>query len=365
MHISTFRISLLPFLLTSALSSPIQQQHQHQQPNQPSSLLITLSTPLNSTSSDLDLHPTLLQSYHGSYGSAANVQDHIFLVQNSLTAGAELITQENRLNSDTEEKTFFWDNAQSGSLVEIEGTFSGSGADERGWDLVWVGEAGVEGKMNVGLEGVGSAMEGVWESISTLANRHQGSSESSPSESQGGRDQVVFANINAPFLDTVEILQSSAHSLILKVPHSLLPIIDTFLPSHLSLILIPSTPYSSPRSNSTFVSSSSSSPSATLFPPVPAHILSQLSSLTSNLTFSPKLDQILDAAIDDHVLVRAVRYLTGESGSGIESRHSFNPGSRVAAKWIGGELVYAFSFLPRFSMNGAQIANAYSLTLLA
>lgn len=162
---------------------------------------------------------------------------------------------------------------------------------------VWVGMAG--------LEGAPYGVAGVWEGMQSNARMIMAQHASSTS------GQTTFGTI-----PSLELVLETGGSLILSVPEALLPQLDTLLPPHLAAVAIPT--------------------DARLAPvPVEQSLLDNLSNLTRHLKFSSEIDAIVDG-LDDHQLVKDVRWLTGES-SDIESRHSFHADALRASEWIRGK----------------------------
>nr|GAT44379.1 Zn-dependent exopeptidase [Mycena chlorophos] len=89
--------------------------------------------------------------------------------------------------------------------------------------------------------------------------------------------------------------------------------IDTLLPRFWKSTLLPTSPVD--------------------FVEVPEDAVKHVKSVLSTLSFSADVAAIVDS-ISIPQMINDIRYLTGEDGSGIESRHSFAEGSRVAADWL-------------------------------
>jgi hypothetical protein len=261
--------------VTSAISIPA------------SSKLAILSTASSSSPQDFSLSslsPCLQASYYGAYGGEVATQDHVFMPSAGCLTG---------MNADRFAHDGGWGMVD---LVEGEGR------------IIWVGQAGVE-RMGREVSEMREGMLGSWDTIRSLSMAHV--------DLQGSQ-HVLSSN-----QETIRLLHSTAHSLLLQVPRSLLPHLDTFLPSHLVPIALPS-------------SSGANTQTLTLPLPVPAKFAKHLADITANLTFSPLVDKVVTDGINLDDLRRNVRYLTGEGPSGIESRHSFTPGALVAATWIKG-----------------------------
>lgn len=226
-----------------------------------------------------------------------------------------------------------------GSMIPLE--TSQSLMDKR---LFWLGEAGVQGKVNVA--GDNSPLGGIFEEVQSKAssladqksfvrntaqrilqaiNMLTGQTSSSSSSAQDGELEL-------------ERLYETAHSVIFSAPDHLVPILDTLIPGHLSLVALPE------LDTQAFSGS------------VRQDLVDNLAHLTRHLKFSPEIDRILTEGMDDRQLVRDIRWLTGES-SDLVSRHSFTGGARQAASWIketvqstGAECTLE-PFLPGFSPN--------------
>jgi hypothetical protein len=91
--------------------------------------------------------------------------------------------------------------------------------------------------------------------------------------------------------------------------------------------------------------------------PVPESAIARVRDLLLSLKFKPDVAKIV-SNISLAQMRNDVRFLTGEDGkSGIESRHSFSSGARVAAEWLKvrfqetGARCELQSFLPGFAPN--------------
>lgn len=238
-----------------------------------------------------DLPACLRDGYYGVYGSVSE-PDHVFISSEECVLGSE---------------GALGNAFQSGSIVILDNAI-------RNQVLVWVGEAGVEQHLALGV----SATDSIYETILDNLERLVGPEESSLF---GDTDQHAFT-IPGKFEKPI-LYHQSRHSMVLGVPEGTMGIIDRIVPGHLSLVAFPSQAYPLAFGQDSYGA------------PVPQYLIDNLVNITSGLKYSSKVDQVLDA-LDYRELVRSVRYLTGESGSGIVSRHSFSPGSRIAAKWIKG-----------------------------
>lgn len=255
-------------------------------------LLTTSSAPTH------DSPACLRDSYYGAYGSVRR-PDHVFIT-----------TEECVL----EQQDTFVNGFESGSIALLR-------EETKGRVLVWVGEAGVAQETASDL----AVTDSVYETI--LSNLAAFSELGTPESGLfGEKEQHAFA---APRkASEVTLHHQSRHSLILSVSPRTLGIIDRIVPGHLSLVALPAQAYPLSFAGESYG------------PPVPEHLIENLVNITSGLKYSAEVDQVLDA-LDYREIVRSVRWLTGESGSGIVSRHSFSPGSRVAAKWIKGTSLVA------------------------
>jgi hypothetical protein len=238
-----------------------------------------------------DLPACLRDGYYGVYGSVGE-PDHVFISSEDCVLGSE---------------GALGNAFQSGSIVVLDKAISKQ-------VLVWVGEAGVEQHMALGVAATDSVYETILDNLEQLVGPEENSL-------LGDSSQSAFT-IPGKFEKPV-LYHQSRHSMILGVPEGTMGIIDKIVPGHLSLVAIPSQAYPLAFGQDSYGA------------PVPQYLIDNLVNITSGLKFSSKVDQVLDA-LDYRELVRSVRYLTGESGSGIVSRHSFSPGSRIAAKWIKG-----------------------------
>jgi hypothetical protein len=200
---------------------------------------------------------------------------------------------------------------QQGSMIPLE---ANEGAEKR---LFWLGEAGVEGMIRAA--GGQDALEGVFEAVQDKADTLAEERNLARSGSQ-----KVLAAIKGDALASLQLerLYQSGHSLIFSASSDLMSILDTLIPSHLSLVALPEL----------------DSLTQGYAEGVRKDLAENLANLTSTLRFSPKIDKILTGGMDSRQLVRDVRWLTGES-SKLVSRHSFTGGARQAANWIRGQLV--------------------------
>jgi hypothetical protein len=142
----------------------------------------------------------------GSYGSVAG-SDHIYL------------TSESCLEShfDTVMAEF-----QEGSMVPLE---------TKAKRLFWLGEAGWEAMMD--FAGRGSSLEGVFEGIQDKLD----SMIKSKIATQSGPQKVLAAiKGDATPSPEVERLYQGYHSLVFSASEDIVPILDTLVPGHLSLV---------------------------------------------------------------------------------------------------------------------------------
>lgn len=232
------------------------------------SLLITSQT--SST-------PCLAEAYYGSYGGSKATTEHIYLPTKDC---ARELSVSGLFGDDTMERV--------------------PGGEGR---LVWVGMAGLDPSL-VQLD-----MDNSWLGIQSLAQ----------SLAIKFEDQHAFST--NPDI-SISLIRQSNSSLLLHVPESMVPILDTLLPAHLVPVALPLKPFP-PVTTTEFAS-------------VPRHLAEHLGNLTKHLRFDPLLGQILDSGIQMNDIRKDVRWLTGEGPSGIESRHSFTAGAIKAAHWIKG-----------------------------
>ncbi|WVQ72448.1 hypothetical protein IAR50_002000 [Cryptococcus sp. DSM 104548] len=222
----------------------------------------------------------LKQSYYGSYGGSAATQEHIYLP-----------------SSECPPSSYLW--AFRGGAVFPTGDL---GSLEEG-RFVWVGRAGVQGDDVLPMD------------IST---------HSWPRVVEDGdsKDSSFVIQSDGPHdtrKEPITVLHRTANSFLLHVGASALPIIDTLLPPYLVPVALPTKPY----------------PVTALgWDSVPTKYAKYLADIVDNLKFSPAIDKILSDGLDLNQVRRDVRWLTGESPSGIQSRHSFTPGAVKAAHWI-------------------------------
>jgi hypothetical protein len=215
----------------------------------------------------------ITESYYGTYGGSSSTQEEIYFASGRCA-----------------------DDVQDGrSMVSDDGS-----------RIVWVGPAGVDPSSSFANISLSSS----WESIQSLAQVHA---------TKVREGQHTF-NTDA-FTGSIELMHQSSQSLLLRVPASYLPILDTLLPAHLVPVALPTSPF----------------PSAAGFESVPAYLVENLANITKHLEFDPVLSKVLNDGIQMDSIRRDVRWLTGEGPSGIESRHSFTAGAIKAAHWIKGK----------------------------
>lgn len=222
--------------------------------------------------SELARSDCIAESYYGSYGGSSETKEHIYLPTSDCLTAAQA------------------------SSVSVP-------TNEKG-RIIWVGPAGVDPSSV--KQGDLSAH---WASIQALARSHVNTLR---------EEQHTFTS--DVFTDSIELLHQSDKSLLLHVPTSYLPILDTLLPAHLVPVALPSSPLSSMAG----------------FDAVPKHLVENLANITKHLVFDPTLSKVLNDGIQMDSIRRDVRWLTGEGPSGIESRHSFTAGAIKAAHWIKG-----------------------------
>jgi hypothetical protein len=215
----------------------------------------------------------ITESYYGTYGGSSSTQEEIYFASG-------------RCADDEQDER---------SMVSNDGS-----------RIVWVGPAGVDPSSSF----ANTSLSASWESIQSLAQVHA---------TKAREGQHTF-NADA-FAGSIELMHQSSQSLLLRVPASYLPILDTLLPAHLVPVALPTSPL----------------PSATGFESVPRHLVENLANITRHLEFDPVLSKVLNDGIQMDSIRRDVRWLTGEGPSGIESRHSFTSGAIKAAHWIKGE----------------------------
>jgi hypothetical protein len=126
----------------------------------------------------------------------------------------------------------------------------------------------------------------------------------------------------------LSLVHSTERYLLLHVPHGILPIIDTLLPSHLVPVALPTQAYP--------LGTAAANGDVAMWEPVKDKYVKYLANITSSLKFDSKLDSVLNKGIEFDEVRRSIRWLSGEGPSGIESRHSFTPGALKAAHWIKG-----------------------------
>lgn len=248
-------------------------------------------------SAPVDMTGCLAQAYHGSYGGKANT--HIYLPTSSCL--------------DTDDS---WKSFTEGHFSPVPEPFVHEERGDAG-RLVWVGQAGVEG--------ISGDIQDDWTHIDSFSRQVSTTKDMGvPTE---GQNQRVLGG-QGP---SVSLVHSSIDSMILHVPSSVLPIIDTLLPAHLVPVAIPLSPLPIRQ-----VQSESGDAQTLDWKTVPEHYAKHLANLTSSLKFDPALDSVLSLLDHDQVR-RNVRWLTGEAPSGIASRHSFTEGAIKAGHWLKGK----------------------------
>ncbi|KAK6910093.1 aminopeptidase [Kwoniella mangroviensis CBS 8886] len=241
---------------------------------------------ISSTAPSAQLAQCLKSSYYGTYGGQASAQEHIYLPSEECLLGESAL-----------------DGLSAGSLIPLNFDTS----DEAG-RIVWVGQAGVD------PESLPSDSSGdVWSIISSTSREF--ALLSSPDSYQ----QVLSSKTSKVSSEPIRLLHQTPTSLLLHVPRSYLSMIDTFLPSHLVPVALPSQPLPALANG---------------WEPVPSQFARHLANVTKHLRFSPEIDKIVSEGIELNQIRRDVRWLTGEAPSGIVSRHSFTPGAIKAAHWI-------------------------------
>lgn len=228
---------------------------------------------------ELETSGCLTGHYYGSYGGSSETKEHIYIPDIRCLSQTPQSVVDDHL------------------LIPSEG-------DAR---VVWVGAAGIDPSI------VNHNMTASWESIQSLA---QAFHESSLAHNQQS-GQHAFAIDRDKHL---RLLRQSETSLLLLVPTSHLPILDTFLPTHLVPVALPVNPL----------------PTIAGWESVPKHLVQNLANITKHLEFDPVLSKVLNEGIQMDNVRKDVRWLTGEGPSGIESRHSFTAGAIKAAHWIKG-----------------------------
>ena len=253
-------LALLPLLATLAVARPA----------------VELMT--RARSSDITSEPAgsecITEAYYGTYGGSSETQEHIYWEVNNCLPDSK----------------------------SALGPASDKGR------LVWVGPAGIDPSSSLIKEDLSAS----WASIQALAQTYSASAR---------EGQHTFSTVHT---DSIELIHQSSQSLLLHVPTSYLPILDTLLPAHLVPVALPTSPLPSPAS------------SIAGFDTVPKHLVENLANITKHLEFDPTLSKVLNDGIQMDNIRRDVRWLTGEGPSGIESRHSFTAGAIKAAHWIKG-----------------------------
>lgn len=226
----------------------------------------------------------LISSYLGAFGGSTG-QEHIYRPDTACAAS-----------------TGAFDDLDAVTLIPLP-----SGEDGR---VLWVGQAGV-GPTWKESDGYDDLMKS-WETTSSRAWKLiSGVDQAQDVFSQAGTEVILHHT------EPIMLLHTSNSSLLLHVPGSFLPIIDTLLPPHLVPVALPA------------ITSGGAG-----FEAVPSHLTKHLLDLTAKLQFSPQIDRIITEGIVLDDIRRHVRWLTGEAPSGIVSRHSFTPGAIKTAHWL-------------------------------
>lgn len=133
----------------------------------------------------------------------------------------------------------------------------------------------------------------------------------------------------------VEVLYQSPDALLVSVPREDAYSLDLVLPRFWKSTILPSSP--------------------TTYFPVPYEDVEPIRKVLEKLRFNPDIAASVNI-LDIEQMKSDVRFLTGEDDeSGIESRHSFTSGARVAAEWIkmrieeSGAECELWSFMDGFS----------------
>jgi len=266
-------LALLPLIATLAVARPAL-----------GSIIRPRSAEVAAESSNPDC---ISEAYYGSFGGSSETREHIYL-------------------------------EASTCLPEPDSVLFAPSEKRR---IIWVGPAGIDPASSLVKEDLSAS----WASIQALAHKHANSAQG---------EQHPFSVLEE---NSIHLIQQSEHSLLLDVPMSYLPILDTFLPVHLVPVALS---YSALQPSST--------PSLADFQTVPKHLVENLANLTKHLEFDPTLSKVLNDGIQMDSIRRDVRYLTGEGPSGIESRHSFTAGAIKAAHWIKG----IFGLVPSLLIEG-------------
>jgi hypothetical protein len=159
--------------------------------------------------------------------------------------------------------------------------------------LVWIEEVAIDD--NLRLETFNTSLDGLLERIT------QGHATST--------DQEV---LNAA-TGVHPVMYQGASSALVFVDSEVARSMDTLLPPYLKSSLIP--------------------PSPTTYIPVPSDAVKRVQDLLQTMRFEADVASLVNS-ISLSQMRQDVRYLTGEDGSGLVSRHSFSPGARKAAKWL-------------------------------
>ncbi|KAG8979322.1 hypothetical protein FRB94_011718 [Tulasnella sp. JGI-2019a] len=186
-------------------------------------------------------------------------------------------------------------------------------SEDRDSRLVWLQEAGVDDSLSAQEPSFADRILGIPEALASMNLHALEGRATSKSD-----DQVIMPGPNvAPPSTTPKLLHLSATSALMSIPNSLLPVLDLALPKYVVPVALPTTPLEKY--------------------PVDPRAAKRLASITANLRFDPSIASII-SELQYMEMKRDIRYLTGEAGSGILSRHSFSTGALMAANWIQDQI---------------------------
>lgn len=247
-------------------------------------LLVTRSSPSSA------LPDCIAASYHGQYGG-----EHVYVLPEDCSSTASLSSLD------------------SGSLAPLA-----SADDER---IVWIGPSNPDSASRRG-------MADTWDVIA----RHANSLLATHGQSINDEAQDTFStdSFGVSLNALPSLIHSSDSGLYLSVPNSILPVIDTIIPPHMSPVVFPPSALTRARAGGNDWA-------------VPEAKGAHLANITKHLRFDSTIDTIASSISADEIL-EDVRFLTGErKDSPIQSRHSFHPDGQLAVVWLRRKLLVYIS----------------------
>ncbi|KAG8872802.1 hypothetical protein FRB97_007347 [Tulasnella sp. 331] len=216
-------------------------------------------------------------------------------------------------------------------------------ADDQESSLVWLQDAGVDESListdELPFADRMYAIPGLLNGLDRDALKEYGGARTG--------EQVIMSSrggSSAQGGQPAKLLHLTSTAALVSVPNSLLPILDTVLPSFVVPVVLPA--------------------AALQNVPVDEHATERLQSITTSLKFDPSIASIL-SQLDTADMKKDIRYLTGESDSGILSRHSFSSGAMLAADWIQGEIEKSGAVCEQKHFRYATNTNSTAMTILS